>query len=227
MMPEATNSGISIKNWNRFQHFKNRKPPWIKLYRDLLDDPNWNRLDGTSAKVLVMLWLLASEKEGNLPDIPTLAFRLRMNEAQIKKAIADLSPWLRQDDINMISSRYQHDTPERETEGEEERELETETDAKTSYGEFKNVKLKPSEHEKLVDTHGETDVAIGITILDAYIASKGKKYMSHYATMNSTSWVWDRVKQEKEKKNGRSSDVGIDRELGVTVLARDLMAESG
>ena len=100
-------------------------------------------------------------------------------------------------------------------------------ETKTSYGEFKNVKLKPSEHEKLVDIHGETDVVIGITILDAYIASTGKKYMSHYATMNSTSWVWDRVKQEKEKKNGRSSDVGIDRELGVTVLAPDLMAESG
>ena len=29
---------MRIKNWNRFQHFKDRKPPWIKLYRDILDD---------------------------------------------------------------------------------------------------------------------------------------------------------------------------------------------
>jgi hypothetical protein len=29
---------IRIKNWAQFQHFKDRKPPWVKLYRDLLDD---------------------------------------------------------------------------------------------------------------------------------------------------------------------------------------------
>ncbi len=28
-----------IKNWDKFQHFKNRRPPWIKLHREILDQP--------------------------------------------------------------------------------------------------------------------------------------------------------------------------------------------
>jgi hypothetical protein len=26
------------KNWGKFQHYKDRCPPWIKLHRDLLND---------------------------------------------------------------------------------------------------------------------------------------------------------------------------------------------
>ena len=29
---------MRIKNWKKFQHFRDRKPPWIKLYRDLLGE---------------------------------------------------------------------------------------------------------------------------------------------------------------------------------------------
>jgi hypothetical protein len=27
-----------VKDWTKFQHFKDRRPPWIKLYRDILDN---------------------------------------------------------------------------------------------------------------------------------------------------------------------------------------------
>jgi hypothetical protein len=112
----------SIKNWNQFQHFKDRRPPWIKLYRDLLDDLEWHQLDPVAAKVLVMLWLIASESEGNLPDTKTLAFRLRMPEKDVSTCINKLSHWLYQDDINAISTRYQDDSPETETETETKKE---------------------------------------------------------------------------------------------------------
>lgn len=107
---------MQIKNWHKFQHFKDRRPPWVKLYRDLLDDIEWHQLDATSAKVLVMLWLIASEDGGKLPNIKTLAFRLRMTEKQTNDSINNLSHWLEQDDIEMISMRYQDDAPETETE---------------------------------------------------------------------------------------------------------------
>ncbi len=38
-----------IKGWVKFQHFKDRRPPWIKLYRDILEDPDWHDLDGDTA----------------------------------------------------------------------------------------------------------------------------------------------------------------------------------
>jgi transcriptional regulator of heat shock response len=114
---------MKIKNWGKFQHFKDRRPPWVKLYRDLLDDMQWHELDPLSSKVLVTLWLLASEdeeQEGKLPDIKTLAWRMRMSEKQIKECLSKLSHWLVQDDINEISSKHQDDRPETETETETE-----------------------------------------------------------------------------------------------------------
>ncbi len=126
---------LRVKNWDQFQHFKDRCPPWIKLYKDLLDDPDWHELSGDQAKVLVMLWLVASEdcgKEGGLPEIKKLAFRLRINEHKLKSYIQQLSHWLIHDDIATISERYQDDAPETETETEGE----TETDALIPFGEF-------------------------------------------------------------------------------------------
>jgi len=115
---------MRIKNFAKFQHFKDRRPPWVKLYRDLLDDPDWHDLDAEASKVLVMMWLIASEDEeqdGNLPDIKKLAFRLRIDQKRLEKLCIKLSHWLEQDDIKVISDIYQHDAPETETETETEK----------------------------------------------------------------------------------------------------------
>jgi hypothetical protein len=92
-----------VKNWKKFQHFKDRRPPWIKLYRDLLDDPDWHELSGDEAKALVMIWLVASENDGNLPDNRKLAFRLRIGEREVETLLKYLSHWLERDDIETIS----------------------------------------------------------------------------------------------------------------------------
>ena len=70
-----------------------------------------------------MLWLIASEDDGKLPSIKTLAFRLRLSEKQTNDAIINLSHWLEQDDINAISERYQHDPLETETETEKRQKI--------------------------------------------------------------------------------------------------------
>lgn len=114
-----------VKGWSKFQHFKDRKPPWIKLYRDILDDMEWHELDAVAAKALVMIWLIASENDGVLPPLKTLAFRLRMTEKQAESIVSKLGHWLERDDINAISTRYQ----ETRLETEEETERETEKPA--------------------------------------------------------------------------------------------------
>ena len=122
---------MRIKNWTKFQHFKDRKPPWVKLYRDLLDDIDWHELDPLSAKVLCMLWLIASEDDGYIPELKTLSFRLRLPIKTTKDCITKLTHWLEQDDINVISKEYQNDSLETERETEIKREKEKETEAKT------------------------------------------------------------------------------------------------
>ena len=129
---------LKIKNWERFQHFKDRKPPWIKLYRDLLDDKNWFELDSDAAKLLVMLWLIASENAGELQPIPELACRLRISESSIKSNFSKLTHWLIQDDIkvisdiNAISTEHQADTQDdigvKALARSQERETERETE---------------------------------------------------------------------------------------------------
>lgn len=137
---------MKIKNWHKFQHFKDRRPPWVKLYRDLLDDIEWHQLDATSAKVLVMLWLIASEDGGNLPNTKTLAFRLRMTEKQTNDAIISLSHWLEHDDNSVISQQYQDDLPETET------EIETDKDAKAS---LSGTAFPTCPHQKIINLFGK------------------------------------------------------------------------
>lgn len=127
---------IKIKNWDKFQHFKDRNPPWIKLHRSMMDQRDINMISDCSFRILINLWLLASEdinKEGSLPEIADIAFRLRKTEKEINKALEELSDFLIQDDINVISSRYQHGPPETETETYRE---ETETESFVDFDEI-------------------------------------------------------------------------------------------
>ena len=118
----------------------------MKLYRDILDDLEWHELDPLAAKVLVMLWLIASENEGRIPDNKTLAFRLRLTEVKTKEIVIELSHWLEQDDINPISNGYQHDLPETETETERETDL----DAIAS---LSSTKLPDCPHKQILNLY--------------------------------------------------------------------------
>jgi len=106
---------MRIKNWKKFQHFKDRKPPWIKLYRDILDDVDINMISDRCFRVIIMLWLIASDDpacEGNLPPIRKIAFRLRMSEMTLSETMKELTEFIEFDDIDLISTRYQDDAPE-------------------------------------------------------------------------------------------------------------------
>ena len=119
-----------IKGWSEFQQFKDRCPPWIRLYRKILDNRDINAISDRSFRVLIGLWLLASEdkdKIGKLPCVDDIAFRLRMDKDIIEKELRLLEPFLICDDIKMISRRYHVDVPETETETETKTKAETET----------------------------------------------------------------------------------------------------
>jgi hypothetical protein len=115
MMAEGTAlSPYRIKNWKKFQHFRNRRPPWIKLYRDLLDDDEYWELPGDAARILTLLWLIASEYDGCLPCTKKLAFRLRTTEKAISALLPKLYHWIESVDTVAISPGHQDDIPEKE-----------------------------------------------------------------------------------------------------------------
>ena len=59
---------IQVKNWENFQHYKDRTPPWIKLYNHLLDDFEFSCLPDASKAHLLSIWLLASRTENKIPN---------------------------------------------------------------------------------------------------------------------------------------------------------------
>lgn len=79
-----------IVNFRKFQNFHDRKPPWIKLYRDLLDNMDWFMLSPIASKSLINLWLLGSESFGNLPDDFEIGFRLRLNQKELDIVMKEL-----------------------------------------------------------------------------------------------------------------------------------------
>jgi len=181
-----------IKNWHKFQHFKDRRPPWIKLYRDILDDPDWHDLDGDDAKHLTMIWVIASEDTGALPDIRKLSFRLRMTETKTEQLLIRLSHWLYQDDINAISPRYHDDAPERERETEVEKEKESRSNEFERFWESYPRKVGKKVAEKaLAKALRETSID---TIIEA-VARQAPlwtepKFIPHPATwLNAGRWA--------------------------------------
>lgn len=81
---------IRIKNWNKFQHYRDRKPPWIKLHRDLLDNLDYFSLSAESAKNLPLIWIIASEIDGFVPSVEQLAWRLRVTVETAQSVLHDL-----------------------------------------------------------------------------------------------------------------------------------------
>lgn len=60
-------SYFSVKNYEQFQHYKDRSPPWIKFYNSVLDDYEFTRLPDTARSHLVAIWLLASRTSNRIP----------------------------------------------------------------------------------------------------------------------------------------------------------------
>ena len=68
---------IVIPNWDRFQHYKDRRPVWIKLYPELLDDPAYLALPPATRCLLVELWMLYATSRGQVAHLTaTLQRRL-------------------------------------------------------------------------------------------------------------------------------------------------------
>lgn len=61
---------LAVKGWREFQHYKDRAPSWIKLYTKLLTNYEFAQLSDAEKGQLVMIWLLASQYDGSVPNDP-------------------------------------------------------------------------------------------------------------------------------------------------------------
>lgn len=111
---------LSIKNLNKHQHYKNRRPPWIKLHVEIFDDYAMSCLQDASKLHLIYLWLLASQMDNRIPfDLVFIARKLGSTspidmEELVLQGFIEIS----QDDGKMLAIDKQMPIVETETETE-------------------------------------------------------------------------------------------------------------
>lgn len=118
-----------VRNWDKFQHYKNRNPPWIKLHTSLLENYEFASLQDASKLLAMCIWLLAARSDNKIPADPDW-IKSKCN----LKSKPDLSPlfdagfieWIQelplpeQDASNVLADGKQSATSETETETERE-----------------------------------------------------------------------------------------------------------
>jgi uncharacterized phage protein (TIGR02220 family) len=122
---------LSIKNFEKYQHFKKANPPWIKLYRSLFLDREFMKLTTPCKYLYIGLVTLASEGCNRVPnDLHFISHRLAINPSEI-----DLKPLYKAGFLIASES-----TVYRETISQRQRqstETETETDSMSRKRDYK------------------------------------------------------------------------------------------
>jgi len=81
---------LRMRNWEKFQHYKHRNPPWIKFHGSLLDNYEHSCLQDASKAHLHSLWLLAASMNNKIPaDAKWIEKRISATEPINLKLLAD------------------------------------------------------------------------------------------------------------------------------------------
>jgi hypothetical protein len=82
---------LEIRNWSRYQHYKDRRPPWVKLHVDVLTDEKLTALDVPTRLLALLLLAVAANRDNKIPhDARWLAVETNMPASQVKRALATL-----------------------------------------------------------------------------------------------------------------------------------------
>jgi len=107
---------LKIRNWDKWQSYRadRGQPPWIKIHRRLMRDPEWVSLSDAERGQLVGIWLLAADRDGVIPASTELIQKLSFMETEpnISKFI-ELG-FICQNDVKATSERRQLDQPKAE-----------------------------------------------------------------------------------------------------------------
>ena len=149
---------LSVKNFAKHQHYKDRRPPWIKLHVEVLDDYAFACLQDASKAHLMLLWVLASKLDNRIPyDLSFLSRKLGCTSPiDIDELVLQGFIEVSQDDSKPLASRKQSAMPETETETETDKRLapRADIDRVVSHYVSRHPKRRPGEKDrKLIARH--------------------------------------------------------------------------
>ena len=66
---------FKVANWADYQHYRDRAPVWIKLYRTIITSEMWVSCDDASRVLAVACLVIAAENDGCVPANPDFIMR--------------------------------------------------------------------------------------------------------------------------------------------------------
>jgi hypothetical protein len=186
---EAGVNKLKVRNWSRWQSYRSDRgqPPWIKLHRCIMRDEQWVGMTSAQRGQLIAIWLLAADRDGEVPGDPRLVQKLCfMDEApdlnwfienDFLEGDASVTPERRQPDANVT-----HQIREEESRGEEN----TPSASPPKFA-FKGrvVKLTHDDHEAWQKAFKQLDLDAELVARDEWLAEQPKDVQAKWYASTS------------------------------------------
>jgi hypothetical protein len=98
------NEWIIVRNWGRFQHYRKRRPVWIKVYTDLSTDADWLELTDAERGLLVRIWIEYARLDGVL-DVHQMGTQMSTRRASRWTLRSRLDSLCRAGWISIVASK--------------------------------------------------------------------------------------------------------------------------
>lgn len=183
-----------IPNWSSYQSYKDRKPSWLRLHVQLIDNYEFQQLSDYSQALLPQLWILASEHDDPTSgiikyDLERIVFRLRKDKRKILAALDELE---KQSFINKLQNRNDSVTPETE-----KRQRREETEDADLFPEFyksfpKKVAPKDAEvaYRRALRSADHKTIMVGVERYKKSVSATEKRFIQAPAAwLNKGRWM--------------------------------------
>jgi hypothetical protein len=149
-------SYFKVKNWDDFQHYKDRNPPWIKLHNHLLDDYDFECLGDAAKGHLLCIWMLASRTKNSMPfDVNWISKKIGSSSKVNLKALIESGFLVMEHDASTLLQGSEQDaTPSVPSVEESRGETEKSRDRVE-----KNVRFTPPTHDEAFNYFSEKGLA--------------------------------------------------------------------
>ena len=191
---------LKVKNWETFQHYKDRNPPWIKLASDTFQNYEFSCLQDASKLLAICIWTLASRykdiKLGLVPyDLEYIKSQCGLGELVQEEHLNELIYQGFISDASEMLADCKHDASP-----ETERETETETEREAHTQNFKNLEITEEAKKFAEDERGLTGEALSRCWKKFVITKRirlGKDWLPAWK-----KWVFDeRIRAGGEQNN--------------------------
>lgn len=195
---------LRVKDWDKYQHYKDRNPPWIKLETDTFINYDFARLHDASKLLAICIWTLASRyKDPKLGLVP--------NDFQYIKRQCNLGDLVKPEHLKeLINQGYIIDASNMLADCKQSAIPETETYSKETEAETKIDLLSENQFETFWTLYGR--IGTKQKALNSWKKLKGTTYEeiinghARYAEYCSSNGDWYRKQHAATWLNGRGWD---------------------